>query len=82
MATVEHVLVSESESVWQNLNLKKVYRKLVVLLPILGLTLRPLPGKKMKNVFIYFFNTSRIFLINTLGADFVILFGKLLIFEA
>ena len=35
----------------------------------------------MKN-FIYFLNFSRIFLINPLGADFIILFRKLLIFEA
>lgn len=35
----------------------------------------------MKN-FIYFLNFSSIFLINPMGADFMILFGKLLIFEA
>ena len=81
MPTAEQVLASEFERGWQNLNLKRVYRKLFVLLPILGLTLRPCQEKKSKN-FLNFSETSRIFLINQLGADFVILFGKLLIFEA
>ena len=66
MPTAEQVLASEFERGWQNLNLKKVYRKLFVLLPILGLTLRPCQEKKSKN-FLNFFETSRIFLINQLG---------------
>ena len=46
MATAEHVLVSEHESVWQNLNLKKVHREALCTVTNIGINIKALPGKK------------------------------------